>query len=111
MKSTQSDAPALSHLDESEQIRMVDVSGKEPSQRCAIAQGRVRMSAQAYRLLTAQENGKGQVLNTTRVAGVLAAQRCAELHPLGTRNPQRDSEGNRGSIHVKHGGRRNIKNT
>src|SRR3546814_461999 len=82
MKSTQADAPALSHLDESGQIRMVDVSGKAPSQRCAIAQGRVRMSAQAYRLLTAQENGKGEVLNTARVAGVLAAKRCAELIPL-----------------------------
>jgi cyclic pyranopterin phosphate synthase len=40
------------------------------------------MSAAAYHLLTAQENGKGEVLNTARVAGVLAAKRCAELIPL-----------------------------
>ncbi|TCT10852.1 cyclic pyranopterin monophosphate synthase MoaC [Paralcaligenes ureilyticus] len=72
----------LSHLDESGQIRMVDVSSKTPTQRTAIAEGRVRMSAAAYRLLTAQENGKGEVLNTARVAGVLAAKRCAELIPL-----------------------------
>jgi len=82
MKSTQADEPALSHLDESGQIRMVDVSAKTATQRCAIAQGSVRMSAHAYRLLTAADNGKGEVLNTARVAGVLAAKRCAELIPL-----------------------------
>jgi cyclic pyranopterin phosphate synthase len=74
--------PLLSHLDESGQIRMVDVADKASSQRTAIAQGQVRMSAHAYRLLTAQENGKGEVLNTARVAGILAAKRCPELIPL-----------------------------
>ncbi len=74
--------PVLSHLDESGQVRMVDVSHKAPTQRSAIAKGRVRMGASAYTLLTAHENGKGEVLNTARVAGVLAAKRCAELIPL-----------------------------
>lgn len=82
MSHTQTDQPALSHLDESGQIRMVDVSQKAPTQRSAIAQGSVRMGASAYKLLTAHENGKGEVLNTARVAGVLAAKRCAELIPL-----------------------------
>jgi cyclic pyranopterin phosphate synthase len=75
-------APALSHLDESGQIRMVDVGDKAPTRRCAIAQARVRMGASAFRLLAAHENGKGEVLNTARVAGILAAKRCAELIPL-----------------------------
>lgn len=74
--------PVLSHLDEAGQIRMVDVSSKATTQRSATAQCRVRLSAQAYRLLGAQENSKGEVLNTARVAGVLAAKRCAELIPL-----------------------------
>ncbi|UHL62625.1 cyclic pyranopterin monophosphate synthase MoaC [Paralcaligenes sp. KSB-10] len=82
MSETQSAELALSHIDESGQIRMVDVSSKTPTQRTAVAEGRVRMSAAAYRLLTAHENGKGEVLNTARVAGVLAAKRCAELIPL-----------------------------
>ena len=82
MSHTPSAEPALSHLDESGQIRMVDVSSKASTQRSATAQCRVRMSPQAYRLLTAQENSKGEVLNTARVAGVLAAKRCAELIPL-----------------------------
>ena len=82
MSHTPSAEPALSHLDDAGQIRMVDVSSKLPTQRSATAQCRVRMSAQAYRLLTAQENSKGEVLNTARVAAVLAAKRCAELIPL-----------------------------
>lgn len=74
--------PALSHLDESGQIRMVDVGDKAETDRVAIARGRVRMNAQAYALLTAPGQGKGEVLNTARVAAVLAAKRCAELIPL-----------------------------
>ena len=74
--------PTLSHLDESGQIRMVDVGNKAPTQRSATAQGHVKMSPQAFALLTAQDNAKGEVLNTARVAGILAAKRCAELIPL-----------------------------
>src|SRR3546814_6915568 len=40
------------------------------------------MSPAAYKLLSAQANAKGEVLNTARVAGILAAKRCAELIPL-----------------------------
>ena len=74
--------PTLSHLDESGQIRMVDVGNKQATQRSATAQGVVRMSSQAFVLLTARDNAKGDVLNTARVAGILAAKRCAELIPL-----------------------------
>lgn len=77
-----SDSPTLSHLDESGQIRMVDVGAKTETDRIAIAAGRVRMNAVAYGLLTQPGQGKGEVLNTARVAAVLAAKRCAELIPL-----------------------------
>ncbi|MBV7484039.1 cyclic pyranopterin monophosphate synthase MoaC [Bordetella sp. BOR01] len=77
-----SSSPALSHLDESGQIRMVDVGAKSDSDRIAIARGAVRMNAHAYGLLTQPGQGKGEVLNTARVAAVLAAKRCAELIPL-----------------------------
>src|SRR3546814_16037372 len=77
-----SPSPALSHLDESGQIRMVDVGAKSASDRIAIARGAVRMNAHAYGLLTQPGPGKGEVLNTARVAAVLAAKRRAELIPL-----------------------------
>lgn len=82
MSELQSAELALSHLDESGQVRMVDVSNKTATQRTAVAQAGVRMSRAAYKLLTATENGKGDVLNTARVAGVLGAKRCADLIPL-----------------------------
>lgn len=72
----------LSHLDESGQIRMVDVGDKAATTRMARAQARVALSATAYALLTQPGQGKGEVLNTARVAGVLAAKRCADLIPL-----------------------------
>lgn len=61
---------------------MVDVGAKTETDRLAIAVGRVRMNAVAYGLLTQPGQGKGEVLNTARVAAVLAAKRCAELIPL-----------------------------
>nr|WP_315845173.1 cyclic pyranopterin monophosphate synthase MoaC [uncultured Achromobacter sp.] len=74
--------PTLSHLDEAGQVRMVDVIAKTDSERVAIATASVRMNAVAYGLLTQPGRGKGEVLNTARVAAVLAAKRCAELIPL-----------------------------
>ncbi|WP_323030325.1 cyclic pyranopterin monophosphate synthase MoaC [Castellaniella sp.] len=75
-------SPTLSHLDENGQVRMVDVGAKAPTDRTAVAEGRVRLNAHAWDLLSAQANAKGEVLNTARVAGILAAKRCAELIPL-----------------------------
>ncbi|WP_233233742.1 cyclic pyranopterin monophosphate synthase MoaC [Bordetella sp. LUAb4] len=77
-----STAPTLSHLDESGQVRMVDVGDKSSTARVAIAAARVRLNATAYGLLTQPGRGKGEVLNTARVAGMLAAKRCADLIPL-----------------------------
>ena len=75
-------SPTLSHLDENGQARMVDVSAKTSTDRSAVAEGRVHLSAHAWTLLSAQTNAKGEVLNTARIAGILAAKRCADLIPL-----------------------------
>lgn len=80
-KSADSDL-TLTHLDQSGQVRMVDVSHKTRSSREAIARSSVRLSAGAYQLLTAKDNAKGEVLNTARIAGIQAAKRCSELIPL-----------------------------
>lgn len=75
-------SPTLSHLDENGQVRMVDVGAKAPTDRTAVAEARMRLNAHAWGLLSAQANAKGEVLNTARIAGILAAKRCAELIPL-----------------------------
>lgn len=61
---------------------MVDVLGKTASARKAIARSVVRMTERSFNALNAAENSKGEVLNTARVAGVLAAKRCADLIPM-----------------------------
>ncbi len=72
----------LSHLDEDGKVCMVDVSGKSATARSATARSVVRLSPGAFELLSASRNAKGEVLNTARVAGVLAAKRCADLIPM-----------------------------
>jgi cyclic pyranopterin phosphate synthase len=72
----------LSHLDQAGAANMVDVSAKPETVRVARAEGRVLMSAEAYRALIAGDAKKGDVLGTARLAGIMAAKRTAELIPL-----------------------------
>jgi cyclic pyranopterin phosphate synthase len=75
-------SPVLTHLDAEGRVRMVNVGHKTATERTAIAESEVHLSPHAWKLLSAQANAKGEVLNTARIAGILAAKRCAELIPL-----------------------------
>jgi cyclic pyranopterin phosphate synthase len=72
----------LSHLDETGRARMVDVGDKPESARTATAEGRVRMSRDAFEQVAAHAVAKGDVLAVAEVAGVMAAKRTGELIPL-----------------------------
>lgn len=72
----------LSHLDQEGRARMVDVSGKPATARSAVAEGSIRMSEEAFRLVRDQAVAKGDVLGVAQVAGTMAAKRTAELIPL-----------------------------
>ncbi len=61
---------------------MVDVSGKQVTEREAVARGTVRMQPQTLRLIRRGEIGKGEVLAVARIAGIMAAKRTAEVIPL-----------------------------
>jgi cyclic pyranopterin phosphate synthase len=63
-------------------VRMVDVGGKPVSAREAVAEGRIRISAEALRLIRAGALKKGDPLQVARIAGIMAAKRTAELIPL-----------------------------
>jgi cyclic pyranopterin phosphate synthase len=77
----------LTHFDAAGGARMVDVGGKAVTARSATAEGAIRMSAEAFRLVADGAVSKGDVLTVSRIAGTLAAKRTAELiplcHPLG----------------------------
>lgn len=72
----------ITHLDQRGNARMVDIGGKNDSQRVAIAGGRVKMSPAAYELFRSGAISKGDVLGVARVAGIMAAKKTPELIPL-----------------------------
>lgn len=61
---------------------MVDVSGKEITERFARATGVISMSPAALEAIQKNTVEKGDVLGVARIAGVMAAKRTAELIPL-----------------------------
>ena len=72
----------LSHVGPDGKARMVDVGEKPVTRRTAVAEGRVRMSAEAFDLIRRNAVAKGDVLAVARLAGIQAAKRTAELVPL-----------------------------
>ncbi|HEV7586169.1 MAG TPA: cyclic pyranopterin monophosphate synthase MoaC [Solirubrobacteraceae bacterium] len=72
----------LTHLDEQGRARMIDVGGKQASERVARARARVRMSEATARAVQAGSGPKGEVLGVARLAGIQAAKRTANLIPL-----------------------------
>jgi cyclic pyranopterin phosphate synthase len=77
----------LTHLDDAGHPRMVDVGQKPETTRTATAEGAIRMSPAAFRLVADQAVAKGDALGVAEIAGTMAAKRTAELiplcHPLG----------------------------
>ena len=72
----------LSHLSNRGEARMVDVSAKTTTEREAVAEGRVIMTAKTLALVRKGDAKKGDVLGTARIAGIQAAKRTHELIPL-----------------------------
>ncbi|AHH93926.1 cyclic pyranopterin monophosphate synthase MoaC [Kutzneria viridogrisea] len=72
----------LSHVDASGAARMVDVSGKQPGARVAVATGVLRTTAEVLDLLRSDGLPKGDALATARIAGIMGAKRTPDLVPL-----------------------------
>jgi cyclic pyranopterin monophosphate synthase len=72
----------LTHLDSTGAARMVDVGGKDETERIAKAEAIVAMSTDAAAAVERGDAPKGDVLGTARIAGIQAAKRAAELIPL-----------------------------
>jgi len=73
---------AFNHFDANGQAIMVDVSGKSPTFRIAVAAATVRMSPATLAAITDGRIGKGDVLAVARLAGIAAAKKTPELIPL-----------------------------
>ncbi len=71
---TQFDAKGAAH--------MVDVSGKDITDRIATAKGAVRMAAETFAMIMEGRAKKGDVLGVARLAGIMGAKRTSDLIPL-----------------------------
>ncbi len=61
---------------------MVDVGGKESTERRAVARAAVRMAPETAAAVARGDGPKGEVIGTARIAGIQAAKRTADLVPL-----------------------------
>ena len=72
----------LTHIDDQGRVRMVDVTAKAATDRRACAQAVVAMSKETFELIQDHKVKKGNVLETARIAGIMAAKKTAGLIPL-----------------------------
>ena len=72
----------FTHLDTQGSVRMVDVSDKPQTARVAIAQGIIVMTPETLEKIQDQAVKKGNVLETARIAGIMAAKKTSELIPM-----------------------------
>ncbi len=75
-------AKRLTHVGRRGEARMVDVSAKPPTERIAVAAGRVVMRKETLDLVLAGDAKKGDVLGAARIAGIMAAKKTHQLIPL-----------------------------
>ena len=72
----------FTHIDENGNARMVDVGGKSPSPRGAVASGLISMGAACFAMVAEGRSKKGDVLGVARVAGIMAVKQTAGLIPM-----------------------------
>ena len=72
----------FSHLDSEGKVRMVDVTDKEQTVRTAVAKGKIIMQSATLKEILAGRVAKGNVLETARIAGVMAAKKTSDLIPM-----------------------------
>ena len=75
-------AGELTHLTQAGSVRMVDVSDKAVTARVAEAAGKILMKPNTVEEIATGNLPKGNVLETARIAGIMAAKRTSDLIPL-----------------------------
>lgn len=72
----------LTHLDDNDRPKMVDVSDKNETKRVAIASGEITMSQDAYDAIISNKTKKGPVLQTAVIAAIMGTKKTHELIPM-----------------------------
>jgi cyclic pyranopterin phosphate synthase len=74
--------PNLTHLDENQRPKMVDVSDKSNTTRVAVASGSIEMSQDAYDAIVSESTKKGPVLQTAVIAAIMGTKQTSNLIPM-----------------------------
>jgi len=72
----------FSHINNKGEANMVDITSKKNSKRKSSALGFIIVSKEALKAITADNLEKGDLFNTARIAGIIAAKKTSELIPL-----------------------------
>ena len=72
----------LTHLDENQRPKMVDVSDKNETTRVAVASGIIEMSRDAYDAIVSEKTKKGPVLQTAVIAAIMGVKKTSDLIPM-----------------------------
>ncbi len=72
----------LTHLDDNQRPKMVDVSDKSQTTRVAVASGIIEMSQKAYDNIVSESNKKGPVLQTAVIAAIMGVKQTSTLIPM-----------------------------
>lgn len=72
----------LTHLDDNNRPKMVDVSGKNETTRVAVASGKISMSQEAYDAIMENTTKKGPVIQTAVIAAIMGVKKTSDLIPM-----------------------------
>lgn len=72
----------LTHLDERDRPKMVDVSDKTATSRIAVASGLITISEDAFNAVVNQTAKKGPVLQTAVIAAIMGTKKTSDLIPM-----------------------------
>jgi len=72
----------LTHLDEKDRPKMVDVSDKNCTTRVAVASGMITMSQDAFDAIVSNNTKKGPVLQTAVIAAIMGVKKTSDIIPM-----------------------------
>ena len=72
----------LSHINEDGKASMVNINEKKITKRTALASSKIFLNDVAYKLVKDNKSQKGDVLNTSRLAGIMSSKKTSDLIPL-----------------------------
>ena len=74
--------PRLSHWSEDGNLRMIDVSEKNPTHRVAQATGKILIREETIARIKSGDTPKGDIFTVAKIAGIQAAKQTPHLIPM-----------------------------